>query len=104
MSWPRCVCKLARRSVRPTIPSRYASTALPSSSANLDEKLVKLARQTLSKAAASAAANAPGNANDYEHAKRLKQLEGVREALAAWQKQADVCYANFTLLVFAESL
>lgn len=89
MSWPRCVCKLARRPPAQLFYLRHASTALPSSAANLDDKLVKLARQTLSKAAT--AASDPSNANDYESAKRLKQLEGVREALQAWQKQADVC-------------
>jgi hypothetical protein len=90
MSWPRCVCRLAQRSSPHSATYRHASTALPSSAANLDEKLVKLARQTLSKAAA--AASDASSLNDYEYAKRLKQLEGVRESLQAWQKQADVCF------------
>lgn len=90
-----------RRHSRPAGQKRHASSS--STAANdvpLDEKLVRLARQTLSKAAEdNAAATASGNA--IEAAKRTKQLEGLREALKTWQDNAtlrrsleDVVYSD----------
>lgn len=78
---------------------RYASTALPSSSVPLDEKLVRLARQTLSKAAAELNNNSANgdsnNNNDAETAKKKKHIETLREALKDWQATTDVSAGFF---------
>lgn len=78
---------------------RYASTALPSSSVPLDEKLVRLARQTLSKAAAELNNNSANgdsnNNNDAETAKKKKHIETLREALKEWQAITDVSSGFF---------
>lgn len=79
---------------------RYASTALPSSSVPLDEKLVRLARQTLSKAAAesNSSNNANGESNshnDAETARKKKHIETLREALKEWQATTDVSTSFF---------
>lgn len=76
---------------------RYASTALPSNTISIDEKLVRLARQTLSKAAANAENGTLSNNessssnNDGEAAKKKKNLETLRDALRNWQEVTDVC-------------
>lgn len=70
---------------------RCASTALPSSTASIDEKLVRLARQTLSKGAEGANLNnGDGSSNDGEAAKKKKALETLRDALRNWQETSDV--------------
>lgn len=73
---------------------RHASTALPSNAVPLDEKLVRLARQTLSKAAENNASNAEssktGASGDAESAKKKKRLETIRDALKEWQATTDV--------------
>lgn len=72
---------------------RHASTALPSSAVAIDEKLVRLARQTLSKAATASSSDTSNSSlviNDIDAAKRTKQLETLRDALKDWQTTFDV--------------
>lgn len=121
MTLYRCTCHLARRTVvgaHHHRAQRHASTSLPSAGAGaaaaLEEKLVRLARQTLSKAATATAAGAGASdpsteghsVNDVEAAKRTKQLEGLRDALREWQETHDVGPAlrfPITLIFFLTS-
>lgn len=101
MSIPRHAGKLLSTATRSfkshslSIRSRYASTALPSSAISIDEKLVRLARQTLSKAAEAGGPSNGESSNDGEAAKKKKSLETLRDALRNWQETSDVGCSNF---------
>jgi hypothetical protein len=88
----RCCCQFARKiNITNTVTGigslRQASTST-SAGPSTEDKLVRLARQTLNKAAAD---NQSGNVNEIESAKRTKQLEGLKQALKNWEEIFKVC-------------
>ena len=90
----RCICHPLRRQHRIAQQTlltqiRLANTAA-SSSTTFENKLVQLAQQRLKQASTAAAGSSTGYGADVEAAKRVKQLEGLRDALKEFQKSNEV--------------